>query len=165
MPGNADAFEQGLGARMCVGFLPDRRRQAQDGAENTAGGPRVSPDQHILQRGHFGKQADVLERARQPRLQDLMRLAAVDADSAQAHFAAIDGVEAGQGIEQGGLARAVGSDEAENLARIDLQRHIGQRLQAAESLAYAGDAQQRTHLPASANSRRRRVEGTSPAGR
>ncbi|MBS1147542.1 MAG: hypothetical protein H6R08_1718 [Proteobacteria bacterium] len=140
---DAHAFEQGMGARARISLLAARGGQAQHGADDTTRGTRVAPDQHILQRGHLGKQADVLEGARQPRLQHLMRLAPVEAGVIETNLAMVDRIQPGERVEQRGLARAVGPDEAVNFARVDLQRNVGQRLQAAKRLANAGNGQQR----------------------
>ena len=49
--------------------------------------------------------------------------------------------EAGNGVHQRGLARAVRPDQADELAFADLQRDVAQRVHAAERDGQAGDAQ------------------------
>src|SRR5690606_15112803 len=47
----------------------------------------------------------------------------------------------GDDVEEGGLAGAVGADQPVDLPAPDLDADVGERLQAAEALAHAGDRQ------------------------
>ena len=53
--------------------------------------------------------------------------------------ALIDAKNAGDEIENGGLAGAVGADEPHQLARLDLQGKIGDGLEAAEVMGQVDD--------------------------
>ena len=102
-------------------------------------------DEHILQHGHLRKQPDVLESARQPEPANAMRrapgnLAPVDPDRA-----AIGTVDAAEAIEEGGLARAVRADDADDAVRADAEIDLLHGLQPAEGLAQVARFQQRGH--------------------
>ena len=75
-------------------------------------GPQVMRRQHVLEHGHVGEQADVLERPRDAELRDLIRLLAVDARPVEMDFAFGRLVQARQQVEDRRLARAVRADQA-----------------------------------------------------
>src|SRR6185369_1111377 len=54
--------------------------------------------------------------------------------------AAVGRIQAGEDIEEGGLAGAVGTDQAIDLASLDGDAHIAEGLQAAEAFGNAADA-------------------------
>src|SRR5271156_2211719 len=68
---------------------------------------------------------------------------------------------AGQHVEYGALARAVRADQAENLALIDLERHVGDGREATETFGQTGDFQ---HGPAITASRRASWPAASARG-
>ncbi len=94
-------------------------------------------------------------------------------------FAAVRRIDAGQHVEQRRLAGAVRPDQAVDLALTDVERHVGERLHAAEPLADAARDEQRArgirssaHAAALAagaaavsSSRLRSADGRIPAGR
>jgi hypothetical protein len=55
-------------------------------------------------------------------------------------------IEAVEHVEEGGLARAVRSDQADQLARLDLERHLVERGQAAKAFHDAFCDQLRRHF-------------------
>ena len=99
----------------------------------------VAADHHVLDGRHLGEQPDVLEGARDARLRDLVHRGRLVRRAAQHEGAAVGRVQAGDDVEEGGLAGAVGADQAVDLARIDGDADVGQGLQAAEALGHAID--------------------------
>ena len=74
----------------------------------------------ILQHGAAGKEADVLEGARDAGLADDMRLQRRDILAVEDHASGGRLIEAGDYIETGGLTRAVGADQARYRAPFNL---------------------------------------------
>ena len=72
-------------------------------------------DQHVLEHGHLGKELDELERPRDTPLVHDVGAPAGDVLAAEEHLAAGGRQHAGDAVEQRGLARAVGADDAEQL--------------------------------------------------
>ena len=89
--------------------------QAEDAHARRAHQLVVLRDQQVLEHGHAGKQADVLEGAGHPRLlADLVAQHALEQIllvAAQGEPADRRLVEAGDAVEDRGLARAVGADD------------------------------------------------------
>jgi hypothetical protein len=90
-------------------------------------------------RRHLGEQADVLEGARDAGLGDLVHGGRLVGRAAQHEAAGVGRVQAGDDVEEGGLAGAVGADQAVDLAGVDRDADVRQRLQAAEALGDAVD--------------------------
>ena len=94
----------------------------------------VPADLHVVEHGHALEQRDVLEGARDPELGALVRLAApVMSRAVEADAAARGRVDAADAVEDAGLARAVGADDGEELAALDLEAHPGEGGDAAEA--------------------------------
>src|SRR5690349_1526805 len=74
-----------------------------------------------------------------------MRRQPVHDRTVEAHAALLVVQGAADAVHQGRLARAVGADQAESLARLDLEIDVLQRGEAAEALAQPFDVQQRGH--------------------
>ena len=124
--------------------------EAERGGKDVAGAQHVLGDEHIVEHGLGLPQADVLERARHAELGDpvgrrvqngcgeelfgLLALVALlhlalrmVADDRLAHEADLTVrrlIHAGDGVERGGLARAVGTDERDDLALVDLKAQV-----------------------------------------
>lgn len=81
-------------------------------------GSRVAADEDVLEDRHVGEQADVLEGAGDAGLGHQVGLGRED--GALVGDRAFRGdVQAGEAVEEGGLAGAVGADEADDLAGVD----------------------------------------------
>src|SRR5262245_1138003 len=92
------------------------------------------PARHdVVEHGHALEQRHVLEGARDAELRYLRRLEprAVGAGEADVSLGGL--VEAADHVEQRGLAGAVGPDDGEDLAALDLQAHVLERQQRAEA--------------------------------
>jgi hypothetical protein len=98
------------------------------------------PGDHVLQHGHAGEQADPLQGPGDAELVELVRLGP--------HLLAVEGHgsrvrldEAADDVEQGGLARAVRPDHADDAAGRHLQRDVLECDEAAEAHPDALQAQ------------------------
>jgi hypothetical protein len=76
---------------------------------------------------------------------DLMGAQAADVLAVQFDAAALAGVQAHQQIEQGGLAGAIGADQAQDVAAGHAERHIVHGFQAAEAALHVGNLQDVRH--------------------
>ena len=91
-------------------------------------------DQQVLERSQLRKKLGVLEGLDEPGGRDLVRLPAGDVRALPQDHAARRTREAGDEIEQRGLARAVGAEDADDLALHDAERELRDRREAAEAL-------------------------------
>src|SRR5437667_11154151 len=101
-------------------------RHAQQDARDAGPGPAVHADQHVFQNRHVIEEALVLERAGDAERRDAV---GGEADELQPTVVEPDPavrrlVEARDQVEAGRLPRAVGPDEADDLALLDLERQI-----------------------------------------
>jgi hypothetical protein len=111
----------------------------------------MAPDHDVLQGGHVGEQADVLESPGEPPRHDLVRLEALHRRSGQENLAGGHRIQPGHAVEQGGLAGAVGADQAVDLALAHAQGNIVQGGEAAKALGDVGDNKQVGHGQARAS--------------
>ncbi len=94
----------------------------------------VEADGHVLQHRQFGKQADILERARHAEPADPVGATVDDIVAAETDVAAGSLVDAAHRVQHGRLARAVGPDQHDDVAAPDGNVHTLDRLYAAEVL-------------------------------
>ena len=129
----ADEGQQLGGPGLRLPLLPAERRSPADGGQHPGPGAAVAPDQHVLQGAHVGEQADVLERAGHARLGDPGRVAgqllAPVEDLARRRLQ-----QPGEAVEERGLARPVGPDEADDLPLAHVEVDVVHRHQPAEAL-------------------------------
>ena len=97
--------------------------------------------QHVLQHGEIGEQADLLEGASDADGVNAVRGEAGDVGVLEAHPARVRRHESGEAVEQGGLASAVGADDADDLALGHVEGDVRERPQAAILFADALDLQ------------------------
>src|SRR5207302_2582015 len=123
------------------------------------GAAEQGTDGGVLAHGHGPKWPDDLERAADAEPGDAMGRHARDRGSIPADVAAVQPVQAADAVEQGGLARAIGADDADDVALGDLECDAVDGSDATESL---GDLPQlqlwlclRTHSDVSRSDRRR----------
>src|SRR5207245_1147927 len=93
----------------------------------------VATDLHVVEDAHAPEQGDVLERARDPQLGPLVRLQTRDVAAVEHDPSARGRVDAADAVEDARLAGAVGADDGEKVAGIDLEAHPGQGGHAAEA--------------------------------
>ena len=92
--------------------------------------------QNIFQNGHAGEEADVLEGAGYAAVDDFMRFLAHHGFAIEAHVPFGHLVYAGDQVEDGGLAGAVRSDDAEDFPFVYVEGHIGNSGEATELFHY-----------------------------
>src|SRR6266511_2439926 len=113
--------------------------QPEQGADHAGLVPGIGAHHRVLQRGHLGEQADVLEGTRHAQPGDLVLLAAGERHPPEPDLAGRGGVHPGHGVEAGGLAVAVRPDQAEDLALVEVERHPVERHHAAEAQRHIVD--------------------------
>ena len=120
-------------------------------------------DAHIVDQTEAGERPRQLKAAGQSEMGALMRGQAVERPAIEAHRALLVAQRAADAIDQRRFAGTVRSDEAEPLARLDRQRDIFQRDEAAEPLAEIVDVKQLRHgtVPGASASIRRRPTKSS----
>ena len=115
----------------------------EDCAPDPGAGAHMPADHHVLEGRHGAEQADVLEGASDAGAGHLMHRGGLVGSALEREVAGVGRVKAGDHVEEGGLAGAVGPDQAVDLTARDLEAHIGQSLQPAEALAHTAHRQQR----------------------
>ena len=137
---NADELLGTLGDASLLGL---GFRQAQRVGDEARRGAAVAADLDVVEHGHAVEQRHVLERAADAELRDGVAGAAQDRAALEQDVAVVGHVEARQAVEERGLARAVGTDQAGNLARRHVEGDAVQSHDAAEADRYGAHAQQR----------------------
>jgi len=93
----------------------------------------VTADQDVVERGELPEHFGVLEGAGDAAARDLVWRQSEEVVAAEHDSAARGRVEAGDHVEHGRLARAVGADQREDLPIADLEAQLAQRGEAAEA--------------------------------
>src|SRR5216683_3864285 len=110
--------------------------------------PRVHAHEDVLHRRHVAKEADVLEGAADAEGGDLIGPEAQERSPPEAHRSLFGHIEAGEDVEERGLARAVGPDDGGDAAFLEDEVDLVQRDQPAESLGDAARLEERCHVRA-----------------
>jgi hypothetical protein len=121
---------------------------------------------HVVQHGHPREGAQLLERPRNPAAADRVRRQPRQRRTVEPHLPLVGMVEAGDDLEQGGLAGAVGADDPDQLAGRHVEGDPAVGRDAAEPLRHAGDGQE-AHGAVLATRRRAMrspIQPTSPWG-
>src|SRR5262249_19060921 len=92
--------------------------------------------------GQRREDAEVLEAARDPDAGELARRQAQEVATVEGHRARAGVVDARERVEQRALAGAVGADDREQLATLDLEADAGERGHGAEAQGQVVDAEQ-----------------------
>jgi hypothetical protein len=101
-------------------------------AEHLCAAEALGADEHVLEHGQAPEQTHPLERPRDAELRELVRTHARDRLTTPGESSGVGRHEPTDDVEQRRLARAVGADDAEHLASLDLQRDLLQGDDAAE---------------------------------
>ena len=129
MPSQAEEFDQLRGLGVDILVVVDVAPEVEaPGALRLQRQAQVFVDRQPLE------QIGDLERARQPLMADRLRRHALDLAAVQRDGAAVGREQAGDQIEQRGLAGAVRPDQGVDFAGADLQARIGHGANAAEGL-------------------------------
>src|SRR4029453_1488667 len=113
--------------------------QPQRAGEEAAGRAAMGAHHDVVQDGHGPEQRQVLEGAPDAHPGNVVGLRREQVAILEGDAAGRGLVEPAQAIEEGGLARPVRADQAHDLARLDVERDVVQRDDAAEAdpeLAY-----------------------------
>jgi len=102
-------------------------------------------DQQILERRQLGKDANHLERAADATPRDLPGPETADRLAAKAHPSRVEALDPRDAVEQRGLPRAVGADEAVDASGLERERDVVDGRHAAEALAHPFDREHRRH--------------------
>jgi hypothetical protein len=92
----------------------------------------VAAQLDVVQHRHAAEQRNVLEAARQAQPGAFGRRHARDVATLEADLPGCGAVEAGNGVEQRGLARAIGADDRGDGPGLHAKAHTGKRLDPAE---------------------------------
>src|ERR1700761_238310 len=87
---------------------------------------------HVVECGHPGKDPRRLKCALQPEAGDLLRRKPSERRTVEARLPGVGGIEIGDEVEQRRLAGAVRSDQRRHAAVSDRERHVFDRVHAAE---------------------------------
>ena len=124
--GQADLDEDLVAPLHDLLLFPPGPPVPEDRPQDAGPRPAVAADHHVLQDRHVGEQADVLKGPGHSQLRDLVDLDAVDPPAfppgrrdEDIPFGRL--VDAGDAVEEGGLAGAVGADQGDDLALPDLE--------------------------------------------
>ena len=94
-------------------------------------------DQDVFENAHFLEQTDVLKSPRHPQTGNRVRLHSGDLLAGEADTAAGRRIDAGDQIERGGLASAIGANQTDDLTRLNLHVELGDCGQTAKTLVDA----------------------------
>ena len=97
-------------------LLPLRQAPVEHAAEHARAHAHVAAEHEVVEHGQAAEQRDVLERARHAERGDRARALAGDVAALERDAAGVGLVEAGDHVEQRGLARAVRADDGEDAA-------------------------------------------------
>jgi hypothetical protein len=117
----------------------------QHGRQQSVPGAQLAADPHVVTHRQVAKQAAGLKRPGQSRGRNLEGPQSDERSSPQAHRPAGRPVDAGEQIEDGGLARAIRPDETLEIAALQGQAEMLYGLQAAEGDREVGDFQEPRH--------------------
>src|SRR4029450_5905854 len=109
--------------------------RAESASQEAAARPAMCADHDIVEHRHGSEERQVLEGAPDTEPRYVVGLGREEVAILEGDGAAGRLVEPAQAIEEGGLAGPVGPDEADDLARLDVEGHIVQRDDAAETHA------------------------------
>ena len=123
-----------LARRAVADLLALRQAPVQHAAQHARAHAHVAAEHEVVEHGQAAEQRDVLERARDAQRRNRARALAGDVAAFQGDAPAVGPVEAGDHVEQRGLAGAVGADDREDAALGDVDRHAIDRDDAAEAL-------------------------------
>src|SRR5690606_15304091 len=158
--GKPDEVQALLGEGEDLRLLAALRGEAEDGGDGACLGPAVHAGHDVLEHRHLAEQPDVLEGAGDAGLGNLVRFAPHHLLAVEADGAALRLVEAGDAVEERGLAGAVRSDEAGDGASRDAEIDAVEDGVAGKAEGEAGELQQ-----GRAGHRRCPPEGQMPLGR
>ena len=128
--------------RAMATLLAPGRGQVEQAGHEPGAAPHVGADHDVLQRGHAGEEPEVLEGAGHAAGGHLVRRPAVERHALEPHLARVGDGHAGEQVEEGRLAGAVGTDDRLDAPGPDVEAHLPDGLDPAEALGDATDLEQ-----------------------
>ena len=135
--GEADMVEAGAGFASAAALCAADMEWAEHGADRLLTALVREADEHVVLGREVGEEAEVLEGAADAGVDDGLGREAIERAALEGDGAFLGPEEAGDDVEDGGLAGAVGADEAGDEALGDGEGGAIQRLEAAEALLEA----------------------------
>src|SRR5213593_264495 len=114
------------GFRLAQAAAPEGR------GEHVLAEAAVQAGHHVLEDGHAAEELRGLEGAAEAARRDRARLLADERHAVETDLAAVGRIDAADDVEQRGLARAVGPDDATDLSRVEIEVDAVERDDAAE---------------------------------
>jgi hypothetical protein len=144
-PGEAEELErfERRGARRCLALAGAAQQDRQRAAPRL----QVAADQHVVEHRQLLEQGGLLEGAHQAERGDAAGAQARDVPPLEQHPPRRRRIEAADDVEGRGLAGAVRADQAADLARLDREREVVHRREAAEAPAEPLDLEDRCQCP------------------
>ena len=124
-------------------LLAQRAAAPDERGERPVAQVEVSAEHQVVDQGEVREQLDALEGAGHAERRDVVRSHADDLLAGEANAALLRPVDAGQDVEDGRLAGAVGTDDREQLARLDGERDTVDRDHAGEPQRHVADIEDR----------------------
>src|SRR2546430_9402976 len=124
-----------------VGFVQRGAR-----LQSSAGPAEERAHRGVLANRHRGERPHDLEGAPDPQPRDPVGSQAADRGILPADLAGVRAIEPADAVEQGGLAGAVRSDDAQDITLLDLEGDAGEGVDATETLAEVAYGEQ-AHCP------------------
>src|SRR5690348_14622067 len=119
--------------RLALRALSAARRGQEERLGDEAGSePRMPADEQVVEHAQVRQQLAVLEGARDAEAGDGVGLCAGNALAAEENVSARRPIDPADAVQHAGLARAVRTDERQELARFERERDALEHLQAAE---------------------------------
>src|SRR5438876_762174 len=131
-----DEFEQLHGLSLDLTFFATGPRRLEQRIPESGAHPVVFADLDVVEGGHVGEEADLLEGPRDSQAGHPVGFEAGDVFTLEHDGPGGGLVHPGYRVEQCGLAGAVRADQREDLASPDLKAHVVDRGQAAEAFGH-----------------------------
>ena len=141
----AEDLEEVHGLGGDLSFASAEARGAEGDVEEVVPGDVVEGDADVVEDGELWGQSDVLEGSADAKLIDAVGWPGGDAFAIERDGAGGGGIDAGDEIERGGFASAVGADEGNELAGVERETEASQGGEATELNGEIVDLKQR-HL-------------------
>ncbi len=165
--GKADQLQAGKGPLADLGLLAAGARRPEGGGQQARPALAVAADHRVLEHGHVGEDLEVLEGPGDPEPRPLPRGETAEPLLLEPDLPSVQREDARDEVEDGGLPRPVGADDRADLARGDVEGHVGHGHHAAECFGEPPRGQQRRrHQPPAWRRRQKeaRRPDTSPSG-
>src|SRR5471032_3674139 len=125
-------FDHDLGVATLCCFVTLRPADSKGLLDPRAAAMQIASRQYVVEHAHAPEQRDVLKRACNATMRRVMRTHATALGAIETHGALLRPVDAVNHVEQRTLACAVGADQRTDLALVDVEADVGDRLDTAK---------------------------------